>query len=453
MKRASSVLDLRLCIGCGVCCAVCPETCIGMRFDRYGEYHPVATTSACTHCGLCLSACPFVDSPMDEGTLAAARFKEVPGIEHRHECGYVLSAHVGALADDGRRSARSSGGLASWFLAELLKRNHVDAVICVLNTESGETAFEYALLETPAAVLNSSKSCYYPVELSQVLRSVVHDNRRYAVVGLPCVLKAIQKAAAKNSALKDRIVLHVGLTCGHQKSARFAEYLCKERSACAEKHAISFRESEPGTPPYRFVFSCRHGRNRQWSSRAFERGWFKIGACRCCDDVFAECADVAFMDAWLPGYRDDSRGTSIVLSRKPFISELFDGRNRDIRVERLDLDSVIQSQLPVLANKRERLSKRQALRFLRSNRLHKRVASCHCGWLETGGLYVAEMASWMTRELWCLLRLLPFGRWLFNLLVWHIPSFCRKCLRRVGKLVGCKPLAVRSTCSGEQVKQ
>lgn len=31
-------------------------------------------------------------------------------------------------------------------------------------------------------------------------------------------------------------------------------------------------------------------------------------ACNYCDDVFAECADVTCMDAWLPEYSQDHRG-------------------------------------------------------------------------------------------------------------------------------------------------
>ncbi|MBT3191837.1 MAG: 4Fe-4S ferredoxin [Verrucomicrobia bacterium] len=426
-----NVLDVQPCIGCGVCAAVCPRSCLEMRFDRHGEYRPVLASS-CEPCGICLSACPFSDGPVDEDVLAESRFKAVPGIQHEDACGYVLSSHVGALADPDKRLARSSGGLASWFLAELLKRDIVDAVLCVENGDTDDPAFEYAVLDTPDAVLGSSKSCYYPVALSEVLRRVLSEDRRYAVVGLPCALKGIQKAALRSTAIRERMHVYVGLTCGHQKNRGFAEYLCSKKGE--GDHAISFREKELGTPPYRFVFSCCHGKVREWASRAFERGWFKIDACNYCDDVFAECADVAFMDAWLPGYLEDSRGTSLLISRNALVTSLFDGAAPDLCVERIEVDEVIQSQAAVVMNKREKLRKRLGVRGGR-DALHKRVSPCTCGWWEACSLKLNSVTLRISKELWVVCRRLPQGNRVFNLFMWHIPRFGRRCLRLAGRVV------------------
>ena len=35
---------------------------------------------------------------------------------------------------------------------------------------------------------------------------------------------------------------------------------------------------------------------------AFNNGYFQLPGCSHCDDIFAECADAVFMDAWLPEY-------------------------------------------------------------------------------------------------------------------------------------------------------
>ena len=39
--------------------------------------------------------------------------------------------------------------------------------------------------------------------------------------------------------------------------------------------------------------------------------YFKHNACNFCDDVFGETADITFMDAWLPEYVRDYKGTSL----------------------------------------------------------------------------------------------------------------------------------------------
>lgn len=38
-------------------------------------------------------------------------------------------------------------------------------------------------------------------------------------------------------------------------------------------------------------------------------------ACDFCDDVFAETADIALGDAWLPEYVQDGNGTNVVVTR------------------------------------------------------------------------------------------------------------------------------------------
>ena len=49
---------------------------------------------------------------------------------------------------------------------------------------------------------------------------------------------------------------------------------------------------------------------------------FQVNACNYCDDIFAETADVAFGDGWLPEYKMDWQGTNVVVSRHPDIDEI-----------------------------------------------------------------------------------------------------------------------------------
>lgn len=84
-------------------------------------------------------------------------------------------------------------------------------------------------------------------------------------------------------------------------------------------------------------------------STVYSNGYFQIPGCFFCDDVFAECADVVFMDAWLPEYIDDPKGTSIIIVRNPEIAELIPG---DANLEEIDIERVIYSQRAALRRKR-----------------------------------------------------------------------------------------------------
>lgn len=64
---------------------------------------------------------------------------------------------------------------------------------------------------------------------------------------------------------------------------------------------------------------------------AWNNRWVTPNACNFCDDVFAELADVCVMDAWLPEYSRDSRGTNLLISRTPMVSNfLVQGKSEEM---------------------------------------------------------------------------------------------------------------------------
>jgi hypothetical protein len=97
-----------------------------------------------------------------------------------------------------------------------------------------------------------------------------------------------------------------------------------------------------------------------WSegvAEAFINRWFTPNACNFCDDVFAELADITLMDAWLPEYSKDSKGTSLIIVRTPLVmSFLQDGiKNGSIILDGISLEKVMQSQIGVIAFKKKLL--------------------------------------------------------------------------------------------------
>ena len=47
----------------------------------------------------------------------------------------------------------------------------------------------------------------------------------------------------------------------------------------------------------------------------FGRRLFAQKCCNYCSDVFADQADITFMDAWLPEYKEETEGTSMMIVR------------------------------------------------------------------------------------------------------------------------------------------
>jgi hypothetical protein len=100
------------------------------------------------------------------------------------------------------------------------------------------------------------------------------------------------------------------------------------------------------------------GIGRIWSHR-----YFTPYPCNFCDDVFAECADAVFLDAWLPPYVRDPAGHSIVLTRNPQLDGFLEQElraPREVTVSRISLDDIVHSQQRVIQTKRGDLARRLA---------------------------------------------------------------------------------------------
>lgn len=355
-----------LCIGCGTCAGVCPQKILKIQDNEYGEYIPSEIQVCDSRCGLCLEVCPF-NSNENEMQLGAKIYGSIEGIKHLSETGYYLDSYVG-YSNEFRQSS-ASGGMSTWLLTKLLKEDIVDYVVCPTPQKSSEKLFSFEILNNEDSVKAASGSVYYPVEMSEVTHKILEIPGRYAITGLPCFIKALRLAAQKNRKLRERIVFTIGLVCGQMKSKNYTKYIAAlaGNEDLNKIQGVYYRGKSPEKPAsnYHYQFTDEHGSQHKifWNegvSEAWVNRWFTPNACNYCDDVFAELADVTFMDAWLPEYSRDSRGTNLMLVRSPeilaFIQEGME--KEEINISKISVENIIQSQAGVIDIKRKQLSYR-----------------------------------------------------------------------------------------------
>jgi coenzyme F420-reducing hydrogenase beta subunit len=385
----SRTVQLDLCIGCGVCAGLCPAGNLVMAWTPEGLLQPADQGKCLPKCRRCLAVCPFQDHTEDETALAQARFGHVPGIGHTPETGYYLRAYVGHAG--GYRERGASGGLASWFLASVLESGAVDRVICVQPNPDPACLFAYAVTASSDEVRAGAKSAYYPVELSQAIHTMLREKKRYAVIGLPCSLKALRLAMLTDQRLQERVVVLAGLVCGQTKSRAFSEYLIRSQAIAPEQvRSLSFREKDVSRPASRYfakVMASNNSACLPWSGlygTTWLSGEFTLRACRFCDDAFAEVADVSFMDAWLPEYAKDGRGTSIVLARSGLAGDVIERgmAQSEISLLPITVDKVIASQAGVVEQKRTQLAYRLWSASKNAAPLRKRVSPVRPSWFQ-----------------------------------------------------------------------
>ncbi|MCT1868053.1 Coenzyme F420 hydrogenase/dehydrogenase, beta subunit C-terminal domain [Micrococcus luteus] len=352
-----------LCIGCGACTAL-PDSPLQIAMGDDGRYRAEAVPGAdVDQDGGYLRVCPF-SSQYDEDQLAQAFHGSTP--HHTSELGGFRETFAGHVSAGDFRQAGSSGGMTTWFLHRIMESGEVDAVLHV-GAQNGGRLFGYRVSTTDEQVRAHAKTRYYPIEMSEVLDHVRHHDGRYAVVGLPCFIKAVRLLQAEDELFAERVRYCVGIVCGHLKSTRFADTLAWQQGvAPGELAAIDFRKkTATRADAYAVQVTDRHGTTRQAVNHTLAVsdwgvGLFKYPACDWCDDVMNETADIVFGDAWLPEFADDPEGANVAVVRSAAAATVVS--EGDSELERIDIGpgSVAASQSAGLRHRREGLAYRLA---------------------------------------------------------------------------------------------
>jgi len=344
------------CVGCGAC-AVPEDSPFTIGMDEYGQYQSRMNASnvfAKTESDY-EKLCPFGATAPNEDEIAKQHFAET--CDHNTQVGYYKGVYAGHVTEGEFRNRGSSGGMGTWVLNELLDQGLVDYIIHVKSDVDGgdlnNIPFEYHVSKTLEETQQGGKSRYYPIELSEVLKTVRNQPGRYAVVGLPCFIKSIRLLQAQDPIIAERVKYCVGLVCGHLKSARYAESLAWQMGiAPPDLKAIDFRIKDPSQPANRYSTYAKgtSGEKVVPTNQLFGADWgagaFKYKACDFCDDVFAETADVVLGDAWLPEYVQDSDGTNVVVTRSDDLQRLIINARSEgrLKLDDLSVEKAAQSQ-------------------------------------------------------------------------------------------------------------
>lgn len=324
-----------LCVGCGVCEPVCPTDSLKIKFNQVGTYEPYLVNNECDDTGKCLKVCPFNPFP-DEELKTEKEISSKINIQgefygQSKVFGKYNSLYVGYAS--AFREESSSGGISTWLLKKMLRENYVDAVITTVDdTSNNDRFFKYVIIDDENQLDLSTKTKYYPINLSEVLKLSKKEDKKFALIGLPCSIKAIRLAQINAPDEWGHIKFTISIFCGGLKSSFFTEYLASK---------VGVKHNEITKPRYRiknvnssagdYSFSCiKKGEQEarilpmkevgdMWGT-----GYFKPNACDFCEDLSGELADISLGDAWIPPYNQDGRGNSLIISRTELARELIE---------------------------------------------------------------------------------------------------------------------------------
>jgi coenzyme F420 hydrogenase subunit beta len=313
------VVEQGLCHGCGTCAGLCPNEAVTMTIAA-GLWVPKIISEKCSGCGICARVCPGYYVDFNE--LSKFAFREPQG-------DMAYSCYTGHSTDLGLRVNSASGGVASQILIYMLEKGLIDGALVTRMNPAHPLESEAFIAKTADQIIAASKSKYCPVAANSALRDILHMKGRFAVVGLPCHLHGIRKAEQLFPTLRAKIVLHLGLMCSHMVRFSGTEFVIEKMQVQRNQiRSITYRGS--GWPGLMTINTALESKSiplvGNWRSYwpVFSSFLYTPLRCTMCPDQMAELADISLGDAWLPEFRGDKLGKSILLTRTTYAESLLE---------------------------------------------------------------------------------------------------------------------------------
>ena len=361
----SYIANNHSCSGCGVCSAVCPKDCISLADNTFGEIRPVIDADLCVNCEKCTRVCPFGSANKTVDT------------KHRRETYYLGKSKE--FCDNA-----SSGGVATFILNSMLEKHLVDHIVTVSPQKDCNELFTYSICSKKEDLLLCQGSAYYPVTLSNVLAQIKNIDGSVAVVGVPCFISALNNLKEQSPFWNDKLRYLIGIVCGHTPTKAMLDCIAwKSGHTRNDITACRFRIQDHTRPAWDYGMRLEFSDNSHVTSFGsddfgflFWRRLFSQECCNNCTDVFADRADITFMDAWLDEYRNKTDGTSLIICRNAELDTLL-----ETLVSKGELTETDQSK-PLLAQKKLVAYKRDAGNHKREELLRKKVHGICCMYKE-----------------------------------------------------------------------
>ena len=366
-KTIESVVKNDLCTGCGTCIALCPEEAIKLTInEKRGIYVPKINEEKCNNCATCYRVCPGHEVDFKQLNL------EIFGKEPEDILiGNYLNCYIGHSTDYDIRYNSASGGLVTQLLIFALEEGIIDGALVTRMKKDNPLEPEPFIARTKDEIIEASKSKYCPVPANVVLNEILNskEGEKFAVVGLPCHIHGIRKAEQVTKNLKEKIILHIGIFCGHAPNFTATKFLLLQMNIKDDDiRKLNYRgEGWPG----RMYIELKNGNKKiikygEYWSNGFGLYFFPTRCTLCCDGV-CELADVSFGDAWLPELRKDKTiGKSILISKTKIGDEILQKCYTKKKIERnkITAEKVIESQRAMLNFKKKSFQTRVSIKSL-----------------------------------------------------------------------------------------
>lgn len=335
LRTLARIVDGGLCHRCGSCVGICPTAVLSCDTE---EYPTITNLSACTDCQLCVKVCPGDEFDADYFSVKLFGDSRTQSpTSHYDTHGHFIDQGIAHATDPRIREGSTSGGLVTALLLDLLERGEINGAITIQSDETELWRGRPMIARSAAELLSAMKSKYAIAPTNKLLEEIRERPGRYAVVGLPCQIHGIRKAAELDERIASRVVLTIGLFCHaaieHDAYAVLWDTLGEK--AKRARRFISRIGKHPGTPYlelddgslYPVYFGDRAKGYRPTSIEMINILYrlYTPERCLTCYDATAEYADIAVGDPWMAPPEDSVNfydGWSFALIRSSYAQSI-----------------------------------------------------------------------------------------------------------------------------------
>lgn len=344
MVKIEHIVRNNLCVGCGAC--ISQSSTSKMIWNEDGFLVPILDDSFTEDT---VKLCPFNPTPdaevEDEDRMAEKLFPDA--LYKDFKIGRFEQSYVGYSKKF--RESSSSGGIATYIFEELFRMGIVQHLFVVKEVEG---TYQYQWFDNVEDIKKISKTRYIPVTLERLFKEIDSKEGRIAVSGVACFVKAIRLKQYYTPSYREKIPFVLGIICGGLKSRFFTDYLAEKSGIKGGYYKPEYRIKDKNSTSSDYSFGAFDKDNQFKMLKMREVGdmWgsgiFKNNACDFCDDVTTELADISLGDAWLPEYRNDGMGNSIIIARSKLSNEIIKKgiEKLELEVKEVSKDKIIESQ-------------------------------------------------------------------------------------------------------------
>lgn len=302
------IKDKKLCCGCNACVQRCPKQCISVQEDEEGFLYPIVDLSICIDCGLCEKVCPVLNQGSERNPIE------------------VFAA---VNKDDSIRMQSSSGGIFTALAEQIIQEKGV--VFGARFDEKWEVKHDYT--ETIEGLKAFRGSKYVQSRIGDTYSKAeffLKAGRKVMFTGTPCQIAGLRLFLRKEY----ENLLSVDIIChGVPSPMIWRKYLEDKikQQGMDYIQSISFRGKGTGWKNYSFNIKYKKGYSESSFSEYASQNIFMKGfladlylrpSCYACPTKKLKSgSDITLGDFWgiqliKPELDDDKGLTAIIINTK-----------------------------------------------------------------------------------------------------------------------------------------